>query len=172
LNGMGVRVALLTGDSRPVADWVARELSLDLVFAEVRPEEKAATVKRLQGEGELVAMVGDGINDAPALVQADVGIAIGAGTNVAIESADVVLMKDDPRDVARLIRLSNATMRKMRQNLVWATVYNVVAIPAAAGIFQPLGFILQPQWGALIMAASTVIVATNALLLRREQLDH
>ena len=170
LKESGIQVAILTGDSKPVADWVGRELSLDLVFAEVKPEEKSMKVKELQQKGEVVAMVGDGINDAPALVQADVGIAIGAGTNVAIESADVVLVKDDPRDVARLIRLSRATMRKMRQNLVWATGYNAVAIPAAAGVFQPFGFVLEPQWGALIMAASTIIVAVNAISLRRVRL--
>lgn len=171
LKKAGIQVAMLTGDARPVANWVGRELGLDLIFAEVRPEEKAERVRELQADGHMVAMVGDGINDAPALVQADVGIAIGAGANVAIESADVVLVKNDPRDVVRLIRLSRATMRKMRQNLVWATGYNAVAIPAAAGILYPLGFVLQPQWGALIMAASTVIVALNALLLRRERLE-
>ncbi|MCK4356251.1 HAD-IC family P-type ATPase, partial [Candidatus Bipolaricaulota bacterium] len=171
LKNAGIQVAILTGDSQPVAEWVGRELGLDLVFSEVKPGEKALKVRELQEAGHLVAMVGDGINDAPALVQADVGIAIGAGTNVAIESADVVLVKNDPRDVTRLIRLSNATMRKMHQNLVWATAYNAIAIPAAAGIFQPFGFVLEPQWGALIMAASTVIVAINALLLRREQLE-
>jgi len=171
LKGMGIQVAMLTGDSRPVAEWVAGELGLNIVFAEVRPEQKALKVKELQSHGEVVAMVGDGINDAPALVQADVGIAIGAGTDVAIESADVVLVKNDPRDVVRLIRLSRATMSKMRQNLVWATAYNVVAIPAAAGIFQPWGITLRPEWGALIMAASTIIVAINALLLRRVNLD-
>jgi Cu2+-exporting ATPase len=171
LKEMGLEVAMLTGDSQPVADWVAGELGLDIVFAEVRPEEKANRVKSLQAEGKAVAMVGDGINDAPALVQANVGIAIGAGTDVAIESADVVLVKNDPRDVARLIRLSRATMRKMRQNLVWATAYNVIAIPAAAGVLQPWGIILRPEWGALIMSASTVIVAFNALLLRGVRLD-
>ncbi|MBC8253509.1 MAG: heavy metal translocating P-type ATPase [Ardenticatenia bacterium] len=170
LKQMGLEVVMLTGDSRPVADWVAGELGLDTVFAEVRPEEKADKVKSLQAQGKVVAMVGDGINDAPALVQSDVGIAIGAGTDVAIESADVVLVKNDPRDVVSLIRLSQATMRKMRQNLVWATAYNVVAIPAAAGVLQPWGFTLRPEWGALIMSASTIIVAFNALLLRRVDL--
>jgi Cu2+-exporting ATPase len=170
LKGMGLQVAMLTGDSQAVADWVAGELGLDIVFAEVRPEEKADKMKELQQHGNVVAMVGDGINDAPALIQADVGIAIGAGTDVAIESADVVLVKNDPRDVVRLIRLSRATMSKMRQNLVWATAYNVVAIPAAAGVLQPWGVILRPEWGALAMSASTIIVAINALLLRRERL--
>jgi len=171
LKGMGIQVAMLTGDSRPVADWVAGELGLDIVFAQVRPEEKALKVKGLQSQGEVVAMVGDGINDAPALVRADVGIAIGAGTDVAIESADVVLVKNDPRDVVKLIRLSKATMSKMRQNLAWATGYNAVALPMAAGILEPVGIILRPEWGALIMAASTIIVAINALLLRRVNLD-
>lgn len=167
LKEMGVQVAMLTGDSREVADWVAGELGLDIVFAEVRPEQKADKVKELQAQGRVVAMVGDGINDAPALVQADVGIAIGAGTDVAIESAQVVLIKNDPRDVVRLIRLSRATMRKMYQNLVWATGYNLVTIPLAAGLLQPWGIILRPEWGALAMSASTVIVAVNALLLQR-----
>jgi len=166
LKRMGLEVAMLTGDSRPVAEWVAGELELDTVFAEVRPEQKADKVKELQRQGKVVAMVGDGINDAPALVQADVGIAIGAGTDVAVESAQVVLVKNDPRDVVRLIRLSRATMSKMTQNLVWATAYNVVAIPMAAGLLQPLGIVLRPEWGALVMSASTVIVAVNALLLR------
>jgi Cu2+-exporting ATPase len=170
LKEMGLQVAMLTGDSRGVADWVAGELGLDIVFAQVQPEEKAERIKGLQGQGKVVAMVGDGINDAPALVQADVGIAIGAGTDVAIESADVVLVKNDPRDVARLIRLSRATMSKMRQNLVWATAYNVVAIPAAAGVLQPWGIVLRPEWGALFMSVSTIIVAVNALLLQRTRM--
>jgi Cu2+-exporting ATPase len=170
LREMGLQVAMLTGDSQAVADWAAGELDLDIVFAEVRPEQKSEKIKELQGQGKVVAMVGDGINDAPALVRADVGIAIGAGTDVAIESADVVLVKNDPRDVVGLIRLSRATMSKMRQNLIWATGYNVVAIPAAAGVLQPWGIILRPEWGALIMSASTIIVAFNALLLRRVNL--
>ena len=170
LKKMGLQVAMLTGDSQAVADWVAGELGLDIVFAEVRPDDKASKMKELQGQGKVVAMVGDGINDAPALVRADVGIAIGAGTDVAVESADVVLVKNDPRDVARLIRLSRATMSKMRQNLVWATAYNIVAIPAAAGILQPWGIVLRPEWGALFMSGSTVIVAINALLLRRTKM--
>jgi Cu2+-exporting ATPase len=167
LKQMGLEVAMLTGDSQAVADYVAADLGLDIVFAGVRPEQKADKVKELQRQGKVVAMVGDGINDAPALVQADVGIAIGAGTDVAVESAQVVLVKNDPRDVVRLIRLSQATMSKMRQNLVWATAYNVIAIPMAAGVLQPLGIVLRPEWGALVMSASTVIVAVNALLLRR-----
>ena len=167
LKQMGLEVAMLTGDSQAVADYVAAELGLDTVFAEVRPEQKADKVTELQSQGKVVAMVGDGINDAPALVQADVGIAIGAGTDVAVESAQVVLVKNDPRDVVRLIRLSQATMNKMRQNLVWATAYNVIAIPMAAGVLQPLGIVLRPEWGALVMSASTIIVAVNALLLRR-----
>ncbi len=170
LKEIGLEVAMLTGDSQAVADWVSGELGLDIVFAEVRPEQKAEKMKELQGQGKAVAMVGDGINDAPALIQADVGIAIGAGTDVAIESADVVLLKNDPRDVVHLIRLSRATMRKMRQNLVWATGYNLVAIPAAAGVLQPWGITLRPEWGALAMSASTVIVAINALFLRRTRL--
>ncbi len=170
LKQMGLEVAMLTGDSQAVADYVAADLGLDIVFAEVRPGQKADKVKELQRQGKVVAMIGDGINDAPALVQADVGIAIGAGTDVAVESAQVVLVKNDPRDVVRLIRLSRATMSKMTQNLVWATAYNVVAIPMAAGLLQPWGIVLRPEWGALIMSASTVIVAVNALLLRRASL--
>jgi len=170
LKEMGLQVAMLTGDSQAVADWVGRELDLDVVFAEVRPEQKADKVKELQAQGRAVAMVGDGINDAPALVQADVGIAIGAGTDVAIESAQVVLIKNDPRDVVRLIRLSQATMRKMYQNLVWATGYNLVTIPVAAGLLQPWGIVLRPEWGALAMSASTVIVALNALLMQRAEI--
>jgi Cu2+-exporting ATPase len=170
LREMGLQVAMLSGDSQAVADWVAGELGLDLVFAEVRPEQKADKVKELQAQGKVVAMVGDGINDAPALVQADVGVAIGAGTDVAVESAQVVLIKNDPRDVVRLIRLSRATMRKMYQNLIWATGYNLITIPVAAGLLQPWGVVLRPEWGALAMSASTVIVAINALLLQRAKL--
>ncbi len=170
LKAAGVQVAMLTGDNRRVAEYVAKELQLDTFFAEVLPGDKSTKIKELQDKGLNVAMVGDGINDAPALVQANVGIAIGAGTDVAVESAKVVLVKNDPRDIARLITLSRATMRKMKQNLVWATGYNAIAIPMAAGVLQPLGIILRPEWGALVMALSSIIVVANALLLRRVRL--
>jgi Cu2+-exporting ATPase len=169
LKEMGIRVAMITGDSEDVARWVARELGLDEYFAQVLPEHKAARVKDLQAQGNVVAMVGDGVNDAPALVQADVGIAIGAGTDVAIESADVVLVRDDPRDVARVVELSRASYRKMVQNLVWATGYNAVALPLAAGVLAPWGILLPPAVGALLMSVSTVVVAFNAQLLRRDR---
>ena len=168
LKTMGLGVAMLTGDNRATAAYVAGQLGLDTFFAEVLPGDKAAAVERLQKRGQRVAMVGDGVNDAPALVQADVGIAIGAGTDVAMESADIVLVRNDPRDVVRLIRLSRLTSSKMRQNLVWATGYNAVALPLAAGVGVPVGIVLRPEWGALFMAASSVIVVTNALLMRRK----
>jgi P-type Cu2+ transporter len=168
LKGMGIEVAMITGDSKDVARWVAEELGVDVHFAEVLPEQKAERVKELQARGKVVAMVGDGVNDAPALVQADVGIAIGAGTDVAIESADVILVRDDPRDVARVVELSRATYRKMIQNLVWATGYNAVALPLAAGVLAPVGVLLPPAVGALLMSVSTVVVAFNAQLLRRD----
>jgi Cu2+-exporting ATPase len=169
LKEMGIRVAMITGDSEDVARWVARETGLDEYFAQVLPEHKAARVKDLQTQGNVVAMVGDGVNDAPALVQADVGIAIGAGTDVAIESADVILVRDDPRDVGRVIELSRATYRKMIQNLIWATGYNAVALPLAAGVLAPWGVLLPPAVGALLMSVSTVVVAFNAQLLRRDR---
>ncbi|HEV3474474.1 MAG TPA: HAD-IC family P-type ATPase, partial [Actinomycetota bacterium] len=168
LKEIGIRVAMITGDSEDVARWVAGELGLDEHFAQVLPEDKAARVKELQSRGLAVAMVGDGVNDAPALVQADVGIAIGAGTDVAIESADVVLVRDDPRDVVRAVELSRASYRKMLQNLAWATGYNAIALPLAAGILAPLGILLPPALAALFMSASTVVVAANAQLLRRD----
>jgi Cu2+-exporting ATPase len=168
LKQMGIRVAMITGDSEDVARWVAGDLGLDEFFAQVLPEDKAARVKELQGRGLVVAMVGDGVNDAPALVQADVGIAIGAGTDVAIESADVVLVRDDPRDVVRAVELSRASYRKMLQNLAWATGYNAIALPLAAGVLAPLGILLPPALAALFMSASTVVVAANAQLLRRD----
>jgi len=170
LRTFGVEAAMLTGDNRQTAEFVANELGLRTFFAEVLPEDKAKKIKELQDQGKRVAMVGDGINDAPALVQADVGIAIGAGTDVAIESADIVLVKNDPQDVAKLITLSKKTMRKMQENLVWATGYNAAAIPIAAGILLPFGIQLRPEWAALIMAASSIIVVTNALLLKRAEL--
>src|SRR6516225_702220 len=170
LHGLGMRVAMITGDSQAVADSVARRLGIDEVAAQVLPADKASTVKRFQSGGQKVAMVGDGVNDAPALARADVGIAIGAGTDVAVESAGIVLVRSDPRDVVRAILLSRASYRKMVQNLVWATVYNVVAIPAAAGAFVHWGIALPMSVGALAMNLSTVIVAINAQLLRRLRL--
>ncbi len=170
LKAMGLRVAMLTGDNRATAAYVAEQLRLDTFFAEVLPGDKAAAVERLQKVGQRVAMIGDGVNDAPALVQADVGIAIGAGTDVAVESADIVLVRNDPRDVVRLVRLSRLTSSKMRQNLVWATGYNAVALPLAAGVGVPAGIVLRPEWGALFMAASSIIVVTNALLMKRRQI--
>jgi Cu2+-exporting ATPase len=170
LKEMGLEVYMLTGDNKKTAAHVAKELGLTSYFAEVLPEDKDKAVRELQLKGKVVAMVGDGINDAPALVRADVGIAIGTGTDVAVESADMVLMRNDPRDVARLMRLSRLTMDKTRQNLVWATGYNVIAIPIAAGILQPWGVSLRPEWGALIMAASSIIVVTNALLMRGKKI--
>ncbi|MFP5224293.1 MAG: heavy metal translocating P-type ATPase [Actinomycetota bacterium] len=167
LHDLGMRVAMITGDSEEVARAVAASLEIDEFFAQVLPEDKAARIRELQERGDRVAMVGDGVNDAPALAQADVGIAIGAGTDVAIESADVILVRDDPRDVVRVVGLSQATYRKMVQNLVWATGYNVFAIPLAAGILAPIGFVLAPAIGALLMSVSTVVVALNAQLLRR-----
>jgi Cu2+-exporting ATPase len=170
LHAAGVQVAMLTGDSHAVAHTVARELGIDLVFAEVLPEQKAAQIRELQRQGKRVAMVGDGVNDAPALATADVGIAIGAGTDVAVEAGDVVLVRNDPRDVPRIIRLSKASYRKMVQNLWWAAGYNIVAIPLAAGVLAHQGFLLHPALAALFMSASTVIVAINAQLMRRAEI--
>ncbi len=166
LHDMGLEVVMLTGDNQQTAEYVAKELNIDQVFAEVLPDEKADKVKEVQGQGKLVAMTGDGVNDAPALAQADVGIAIGAGSDVAVETGDVVLVKDNPEDVVNLIRLSKATYSKMVQNLAWATGYNVVAIPLAAGVLYTWGVILSPAVGAVLMSASTVIVAINARLLK------
>ena len=168
LHARGVQVAMLTGDNQGTADRIARELGIDIVFADVLPGDKAAKVKELQGQGKKVGMVGDGINDAPALTQADVGFAIGAGTDVAMESADVVLMKSDPLDVVGAIELSRATLRKMHQNLWWAVAYNVVAFPLAAGVFYP--FTISPEVAAIAMSGSSALVAVNALLLKRTRL--
>lgn len=168
LKQLGLEVAMITGDNEKVAAAVAKELGIDRVFAEVMPEDKAKYVKKLQDEGKFVAMVGDGINDAPALAQADIGIAIGAGTDVAIETGSIVLMKSDPYDIVAAIRLSKATVTKMKQNLFWAAIYNILAIPVAAGLFyNSLGWTLRPEIAALLMSASSIIVATNAVLLKR-----
>ena len=172
LKELGLEVALISGDNKVTAEAVARELGIDRVFAEVLPPDKAAYVKRLQEEGKKAAMVGDGVNDAPALAQADIGIAIGAGTDVAVETANVVLMRSDPLDIVNAVRLSKATVRKMKQNLAWATVYNLAAVPIAAGaLFPAYGIELRPEWSALLMSLSSIIVATNAVLLKRVEGD-
>lgn len=172
LNRLGIETVMLTGDNERTANAVAHELGILRVFAEVLPADKARLVKQLQEEGKFVAMVGDGVNDAPALAQSDIGIAIGAGTDVAIETARVVLMKSDPLDVLRAIRLSKATVTKMKQNLFWASIYNVLAIPIAAGALYPsIGLELRPEWAALLMSVSSIIVATNAVLLKRVEKD-
>ena len=170
LQEQGIEVIMMTGDAQAVATAVATELGIDTVFAEVLPEQKASKIKDVQQRGKRVAMVGDGVNDAPALLTADVGIAIGAGTDVAVEAGDVVLVRSDPRDVSRIIALSRATYRKMLQNLGWATGYNVVAIPLAAGVLAPWGIVLPPAIGAILMSLSTVVVAINAQLLRGARL--
>jgi Cu2+-exporting ATPase len=170
LHRLGINVAMITGDSQAVADTVARRLGIDEVAAQVLPADKAAAVARFQAGGRKVAFVGDGVNDAPALAQADVGIAIGAGTDVAVESAGIVLVRSDPRDVVGAITLSRAAFKKMIQNLVWAAGYNVVAIPVAAGALVPWGFDLPMAVGAVAMSLSTIIVAANAQLLRRVRL--
>ena len=167
LHAHGVQVVMITGDAQAVADTVAHELGIDRVFAGVRPEDKAAKVAELQAEGRKVAMVGDGVNDAPALAQADVGIAIGAGTDVAIGSAGVILASSDPRSVLSVFELSQASYRKMKQNLWWAAGYNIAAVPLAAGVLAPVGFVLPMSVGAILMSASTVVVALNAQMLRR-----
>jgi Cu2+-exporting ATPase len=171
LHRLGIRVAMITGDSRTVADSVARQLGIDEVAAEVLPADKASAVERFQAGGKKVAMVGDGVNDAPALASADVGIAIGAGTDVAVESAGIVLVRSDPRDVVRAIELSRAAYRKMVQNLIWATAYNLIAIPAAGGMFIRWGLDLPMSVGAMAMNLSTIIVAVNAQFLRRLKLE-
>jgi len=170
LKQLGVRPVMLSGDSRATAERIAAEVGIDEVIAEVLPADKAAKLSELQAAGRKVAMVGDGVNDAPALAQADVGIAIGTGTDVAVETADVVLMRSDPLDIATAITISRGTLRKMRQNLAWAVGYNSLALPIAAGIFQPLGFVLRPEVGAISMSGSSVIVALNAVALKRLRL--
>ncbi len=171
LIALGVTPVLMSGDNKPTAERIAREVGIERVFAEVKPEEKAARIAELQKEGHVTAMVGDGVNDAPALAQADIGIAIGAGTDVAIQAAKVVLMRSDPADIASAIRLSKATVRKMKQNLAWASVYNLLAIPVAAGAFySSLGWSLRPEISALLMSLSSIIVALNAVSLRRARI--
>ncbi|HID06018.1 MAG TPA: heavy metal translocating P-type ATPase, partial [Armatimonadetes bacterium] len=166
LKMMGIQCMMLTGDNKYVAQWVARELGLDDFFAEVLPHEKAEVIERIRERELSVAMVGDGVNDAPALVRADVGIAIGAGTDVAVEAADIVLVRNDPRDVVSIVKLASATYRKMLQNLLWATGYNTIAIPLAAGALYKFGILLSPAIGAVLMSLSTVIVAINARMLK------
>src|SRR5512134_3680824 len=163
---MGITTMMLTGDNKQVAAWVASEIGIDEVFAEVLPDQKAAKVKEVQSRGVLVAMTGDGVNDAPALAQADLGVAIGAGSDVAVETADVILVRSNPLDVVAIVQLSRATYQKMVQNLLWATGYNVVALPLAAGALYAWSVLLTPAMGAVFMSASTVIVAINARLLR------
>ena len=172
LKALGIEIAMITGDNKMTAEKVASQIGIERVFAEVMPADKASYVKKLQQEGKFTAMVGDGVNDAPALAQSDVGIAIGAGTDVAIETAKVVLMKSDPLDILRAITLSKATVRKMKQNLFWASIYNVLAIPVAGGILYPsFGIMLRPEFAALLMSISSIIVAVNAVLLKRVEKD-
>ncbi|MDD1764346.1 MAG: HAD-IC family P-type ATPase, partial [Methanobacteriaceae archaeon] len=166
LKEMGIKCIMITGDRREVAEWVAEELGLDQYFAEVLPGEKALKIRQIQKEGLVVAMTGDGINDAPALAQADVGIAIGAGTDVAIETADIILVRNNPLDALYIIQLARSTYRKMVENLAWGAGYNLFAIPLAAGVLYAYGIILTPAMGAVLMSASTIIVAVNSRFLR------
>ena len=170
LHERGIEVAMLTGDAQAVADAVATELGIDTVFAQILPEDKASKVRELQSQGKRVAMVGDGVNDAPALATADIGIAIGAGADVAVEAGHIVLVRSDPRDIPKIVALSRATYRKMLQNLWWATGYNIVAIPLAAGVLAAWAVLLTPAVGAILMSGSTVVVAINAPLLKRVEL--
>jgi len=170
MKRLGIEVALISGDNQKTVEAIGKKLGIERLFAEIFPEDKARYVKSLQDEGKFVAMVGDGVNDAPALAQANIGIAIGAGTDVAIETANIVLMKSDPADILRAIRLSKATVRKMKQNLFWASIYNILAVPIAAGVLYPAyGISLRPEVAALLMSASSIIVATNAVLLKRAE---
>ncbi|OGD59008.1 hypothetical protein A3I57_02545, partial [Candidatus Beckwithbacteria bacterium RIFCSPLOWO2_02_FULL_47_23] len=170
LHRLGVKVAMLTGDSQEVAETVGRKLNIDTIFSQVLPEKKYEHIKSLQDKGRIVIMVGDGVNDAPALTQANVGVAVGAGTDVAVEAGDVVLTRSNPEDISRLIALSRKVYRKMIENLTWALGYNTLAIPAAAGVFMPWGIQLKPEWGALLMSLSSVIVVINAMSLRKAKL--
>ncbi len=171
LKEMGIESVMLTGDTSSIAQQISQQLGITRFFAQVLPAEKRNYVKKLQDEGKFVAMVGDGINDAPALAQANIGIAIGAGTDVALESASIILMKSDPADIVKAIKLSKATVRKMKQNLFWASIYNIVAIPLAAGVFYPaFGWSLRPEISALLMSLSSIIVALNAVSLKYTQL--
>ena len=170
MNDLRIEVVLMTGDNKATGEAVAGEVGIKRVFSEVLPAQKAEYVKKLQSEGKFVAMVGDGINDAPALAQADIGIAIGAGTDVAIEAADIVLMRSDPLDAVNAIILSKATVQKMKQNLVWASVYKLAAIAVAAGVFySSLGWSLRPEVSAILMSLSSIFVAVNAVLLKRAE---
>ncbi len=171
LHKLGVKVAMLTGDTKDAAEPIAKKLGIDKVFAEVLPEDKYKYIKQLQDKGNVVLMAGDGVNDAPALTQANAGVAIGAGTDVAVEAGDIVLTQSNPQHIVRLILLARKVYRKMIENLVWALGYNVVAIPAAAGLFIPLGFRLSPAVGALLMSLSSVIVVVNAMSLRKVSLE-
>ncbi len=171
LHDLGVKVAMITGDNESIAKSVAKELQIDTYYADVLPEDKVKKIRLLQKDGSIVAMVGDGVNDAPALTQSNVGIAIGAGTDVAVEAGQIVLVKNNPLDVVKIIQLSRKTDNKMKQNLAWAAGYNIIAIPVAAGILYPWGILLRPEWGALLMSASSLIVVANALMLRRAKLS-
>lgn len=166
---MGIKCLMITGDKKEVAEWVSNEIGLDEYFAEVLPQEKAEKVKEIQSNGLVVVMTGDGVNDAPALAQADVGIAIGAGTDVAIETGDVILVKSNPLDALYIIKLAKSTYRKMIQNLAWGAGYNIFAIPLAAGILYSYGILLTPAEGAVLMSASTIIVAFNSRFLSIEK---
>ena len=170
LHSLGVKVAMITGDNEAIAKAVAAKIGIDSYFADVKPEDKVSKVKELQKTGGVVAMVGDGVNDAPALTQSNVGIAIGAGTDVAVEAGQIILVKSNPLDIVKIIELSRKTNTKMKQNLAWAAGYNVVAIPVAAGVLYRYGILLRPEWAALLMSASSVIVVANALLLKRVKL--
>jgi Cu2+-exporting ATPase len=170
LKTIGIRPVMLTGDNSQTAERIAAQLGIGEVIAEVLPQDKAQKIKELQEQGRRVAMIGDGVNDAPALAQADVGIAIGAGTDVAIQTADVVLMRSDPVDVATAVEIGRGTVRKMRQNLGWAIGYNSLALPIAAGVFEPFGLTLRPEIAAISMSGSSILVAVNAVALKRLQL--